>query len=967
MPFFDLLRKLGAGIPSPTAHRPHARSRKSPRRMAVESLENRQLCAVDVTLSTDGLLRIIGDADHNYADVMRDADQLVVYTVRNRLDATPDAPMIHTFPSSAVEQLFFEGLAGDDYFINRLELPSVMFGGEGDDTLVAGSGRNSLYGEAGWNDLTHYEGEQPSNALLRSPLKGTLRGPQDQSPLAIYYRQLDQAATILGQPTNEGQEFASLDGQAKMRTYEHGVIVWTASHGAVHVVGNILKKWESLGGFNNPTLGNPVTSEGLYSLSVVTPTSDTIQKFEFGVIMNRPTVGNQAFEVHGAIFQRWSSVGVLTQVGLPRSDELPTEDGKGRISRFDRGSIVWDRDTNSTTIIRPIGMKLVSPGNALNNKLLFLTSVAPASLGGLNMSTTTKDFYAKLGGEKGILGPQVSGERLIGSKLVFVTEFKFGAIYRTMDSLFEVHGAIYQKYVQLGGPAGVLGLPRTNETAVGDAAGGRFSTFEYGVILWTPAVGAHEIHGDIWRTWSNQGQTRGTLGYPVSDEQDVSVNSEFRVGKFQNGAIFYSPETGSIVLQGQPWQQWKAYGSEQSFLGAPMGSTQVVTLTANGRLVSAQRTPFEGGTMTVRNGAPAALDFQLAQLKFALQQVALEGTSVTQVELQLLRSFLTAPHTMPAYVANLLGKLLNGDLANTTYRQTFLGNLSVNSPNSQFVKLIDKWFGGGERPRARGKDGTYYNYAYADGVLFGPAGPRSLDIDQGALGDCYLLASLASIAAKNPQAIRDMIIDNGDDTYTIRFFREGQAEYVTVDRFLPTNSEGALVFALGGRAASLSAVDAAVSPLWFALIEKAFVIAASSGWIEDQARSNDYGGVGSDAGIAGGNAALTLPYLLGNIAVRDELTAVYEEGADDAIINREQSKTKFLEFKSQLIAAAYEYSLLCTPNSVTSARLVKNHCYVVFAANEQGLTLFNPHGGANAVFRITWSEAAGNFDQWVSY
>lgn len=960
---FDLLHKLALGFPSGHSPRRRPRSRTNLRPLGVESLESRTLCAVDVSLSGEGMLRIIGDGDHNYVDVLRDGDQISAYTVRNRLDAAPDDAIVHTIASSAVDQIFFDGMAGDDYFINRLELPAVVFGGEGDDTLVAGTGRNSLYGEAGLNDL----GEYAVKNLPASSIKGTLRGPQDPSPLAIYYRQLDQAATILGQPTNDGEEFVSDDGQAKVRTYEQGVIVWTAGHGAVHVVGNILKKWESLGGFNNRTLGNPVTPEGLYSLSVVTPTNDTIQKFEFGVIMNRPTVGDQAFEVHGAIFQRWSSVGVLTQVGLPRSDELPTADGKGQVSRFDRGSIVWDRATNATTIIRSIGMKLVSPGNALNNKLLFLTSVAPARLGGLTMSTATKDFHAKLGGDQGFLGPQVSGERLVGSKLVFVTQFKFGAIYRTMDSLFEVHGAIYEKYVQLGGPTGILGLPRTNESAVGDAAGGRFSTFEHGVILWTPTTGAYELHGDIWRTWSNLGQTKSSLGYPVSDEHDVSVNSEFRVSRFQYGAIFYSAGTGSIVLQGLPWQQWKTYGAEQSFLGAPVAASTPVTVISNGRLVSAQRMPFEGGTLTVRNGAPPALDFQFVQIEFALRQIAVEGTSVTQAEFNLLDSFLQVPHKMPAPVANLLDKLLNGDLANTTYRQTFVGNLLVNSSNSQLVKLIDKWFGGGERPRARGKDGTTYNYAYADGVLFGPDGPRALDIDQGALGDCYLLASLASIAAKNPQAIRDMIIDNGDDTYTIRFFNGDREEYVTVDRYLPVNSAGNLVFALGGRAASLSAADAAASPLWFALIEKAFVIAASSGWIEDQSRSNDYGGAGSGDGIASGNAALTLPHLLGPTTVRDESTVVYDEVDGALVLNREQSQARFLEFKQQLIAAAYEYSLLSTPDSVNSSRLVKNHCYVVFAASEQGLTLFNPHGGANAVFRISWSEAAGNFDQWVSY
>jgi len=40
---------------------------------------------------------------------------------------------------------------------------------------------------------------------------------------------------------------------------------------------------------------------------------------------------------------------------------------------------------------------------------------------------------------------------------------------------------------------------------------------------------------------------------------------------------------------------------------------------------------------------------------------------------------------------------------------------------------------------------------------------------QGQIGDCYLLAGFASLAKINPQAIRDMIQDNNDGTYTVTF------------------------------------------------------------------------------------------------------------------------------------------------------------------------------------------------------
>lgn len=44
------------------------------------------------------------------------------------------------------------------------------------------------------------------------------------------------------------------------------------------------------------------------------------------------------------------------------------------------------------------------------------------------------------------------------------------------------------------------------------------------------------------------------------------------------------------------------------------------------------------------------------------------------------------------------------------------------------------------------------------------------DINQGKLGSCWLLSSLASIADNNPDKIKEMIIDNGNETYGVRFF-----------------------------------------------------------------------------------------------------------------------------------------------------------------------------------------------------
>jgi len=43
------------------------------------------------------------------------------------------------------------------------------------------------------------------------------------------------------------------------------------------------------------------------------------------------------------------------------------------------------------------------------------------------------------------------------------------------------------------------------------------------------------------------------------------------------------------------------------------------------------------------------------------------------------------------------------------------------------------------------------------------------DVEQGLLGDCYLIAAIAAVAKQNPELLRHMIRDNGDGTYTVTF------------------------------------------------------------------------------------------------------------------------------------------------------------------------------------------------------
>ena len=70
--------------------------------------------------------------------------------------------------------------------------------------------------------------------------------------------------------------------------------------------------------------------------------------------------------------------------------------------------------------------------------------------------------------------------------------------------------------------------------------------------------------------------------------------------------------------------------------------------------------------------------------------------------------------------------------------------------------------------------------------LFGPNGPTVDDIEQGALGDCWMLAGLGSIADRNPEVIKANIVDFGDGTYGVHL---GEFFY-RVDADLPVAQYG---------------------------------------------------------------------------------------------------------------------------------------------------------------------------------
>ncbi len=113
--------------------------------------------------------------------------------------------------------------------------------------------------------------------------------------------------------------------------------------------------------------------------------------------------------------------------------------------------------------------------------------------------------------------------------------------YGTADG--RVIGAIRAEWLSLGGPTGLfLGAPLTNELSTPNGQG-RYTLFQNGSIYWSPASGAHEVHGAIRDAWAAQGWEAGSLGFPVSDEYAVPGG---RASSFQGGTLTFSFATGQV-------------------------------------------------------------------------------------------------------------------------------------------------------------------------------------------------------------------------------------------------------------------------------------------------------------------------------------------------------------------------------------------------------------------------------------
>jgi len=188
------------------------------------------------------------------------------------------------------------------------------------------------------------------------------------------------------------------------------------------------------------------------------------------------------------------------------------------------------------------------------------------------------------------------------------------------------------------------------------------------------------------------------------------------------------------------------------------------------------------------------------------------------------------------YLSYIFSAMVDGSVANAFYTggqstRVPLGNLAPNSPISNFEKLVNKWLLGGDLPTpsaggdsATGKASTTVGvYAKTTGSLY-LNGVNPDDVKQGAIGDCFMVAALVTVADVKPGAISEMIISNGTNsktgtqTWGVRLFDDkGKAHWVTVNDMLPVAESGSTSLIFGANPTrNLN------GEIWVPLLEKAY-------------------------------------------------------------------------------------------------------------------------------------------------
>lgn len=360
---------------------------------------------------------------------------------------------------------------------------------------------------------------EPTSSQPTSEPTSTSEPAPEPGEGAITERYEGLPEDIRGQIGEPTAEEVVVSDSLRYRDYDNARFYWTPEHGVKIVFGGILGKFLAMGAHEE--VGVPTSDER--------PTEDGVARYSTFVdresgtetaIYWTPDTG--AHEIRGPILQHWRELGAGPVLGYPSTDSNATPDGFGVYNHF----ASYNGADSSIYWTRPHGAHAVEGG--------------------------IRATWAASGWEQGPLGYPVTDKLVTDDGAGRYNEFSRSegavVVWSPETGAHAVHGEIGKRYAQLGGPNGFLGLPTTDPTSTPDGRGryNHFTGTGGASIYWTSSTGAHEVYGGIRDHWSAMGWERSYLGYPTSGEYAIEVG---RRSDFQGGTITYDREAGTVTDQ----------------------------------------------------------------------------------------------------------------------------------------------------------------------------------------------------------------------------------------------------------------------------------------------------------------------------------------------------------------------------------------------------------------------------------
>lgn len=227
--------------------------------------------------------------------------------------------------------------------------------------------------------------------------------------------------------------------------------------------------------------------------------------------------------------------------------------------------------------------------------------------------------------------------------------------------------------------------------------------------------------------------------------------------------------------------------------------------------------------------------------------------------------------------------------------------------------------------------GDPYTYQRFNGAPFvqgkGDANELAMnDVRQGAVGDCFLMASIAAVVQAYPDVVRRLIHPKGGGKYDVTLYVRGVARSVEVDDQFPASDvRGTSVAGYAGTGDK----DGDRREIWPMLIEKAY--------------AKLKGGYGA---IQGGSVPDGLGALTGKNSSVIPVTASF---ATEQKIQRGLERAQ--KEGQPMVAATDEF----TDEQAREAKelgLIAKHAYAVRHVDDDRIELYNPHGHTHVTLTV---------------